>query len=88
MPYRVEVTPKARRDLRKLPASVQAEAVAVLEVLGDDPRPSGSKPLVGKPLRYSVRVAGVYRIIYRIEDDVCHVDVVRVGHRKNVYKDL
>ncbi len=52
--------------------------------LADDPRPPGSQKLSGRD-RYRIR-QGPYRIVYAIEDDRLVVYVVRVGHRKDVYR--
>jgi mRNA interferase RelE/StbE len=53
--------------------------------LADEPRPPGCEKLVGHGDRYRVR-EGRYRIVYAIEDDRLVVWVVRVGHRKDVYR--
>ncbi len=52
--------------------------------LADDPRPAGCEKLSGQE-RYRVR-QGVYRIVYEIEDDKLTVLVVKVGHRRDVYR--
>ena len=53
--------------------------------LGDDPRPPGCQKLAGGENRYRVR-QGRYRIVYSIEDSELIVEVVRVGHRKDIYR--
>lgn len=55
-----------------------------IKKLAEDPRPSGSEKLTGKE-RYRVR-QGQYRIVYSIQDDELTVWVVKVGHRKDVYR--
>ncbi|MCL5103298.1 MAG: type II toxin-antitoxin system RelE/ParE family toxin [Armatimonadetes bacterium] len=87
MKYRVEVSPGAARDLKKLPAQVLPGVIKAVKELAQDPRPSGAKKLEGIPDCYRVR-RGVYRIVYTIEDNVLKIDVVTVGHRKEVYKGL
>ena len=57
---------------------------AVLK-LATDPRPPGARALKDRPGYLRVRV-GDYRLIYTIEDDVLRVIVVRVGHRRDVYR--
>ena len=52
--------------------------------LGEDPRPPGSQKLSGRD-RYRIR-QGVYRVVYSIEDRRLIVVVIKVGHRKNVYR--
>jgi mRNA interferase RelE/StbE len=52
--------------------------------LAENPRPQGSQKLSGRD-RYRIR-QGVYRIVYSIEDDRLVVVVIKVGHRKDVYR--
>ena len=58
----------------------------ILTALGDDPRPPGSQKLVGLEA-YRVRV-GDHRVIYEIDDPARAVIVVRVRHRREVYRKL
>lgn len=53
--------------------------------LGDEPRPRGCRKLEGEERTYRIRV-GVYRIIYDIFDDHLVIEVLRVGHRQNIYR--
>ncbi|WP_414518967.1 type II toxin-antitoxin system RelE family toxin [Nostoc sp. PCC 9305] len=57
-----------------------------IDDLATEPRPNGVKKLKGKENAYRIRI-GDYRIIYDIFDDLLVVNVVEVGHRKNIYKD-
>jgi len=85
MTYAVELTPAARRQLRKLDPPIQRRLVARMEALADDPRPDGVVKLTAvEPPAYRVR-EGDWRIVYRVEDDLLLVVVVRVGHRSEVY---
>ncbi len=54
------------------------------ETLAEDPRPPGCEKLTGQE-RYRLR-QGRYRIVYSIQDDELSVWVVKVGHRKDVYR--
>jgi mRNA interferase RelE/StbE len=85
--YRVVVEDGAARAIRKLGRDAQRQVVAKLERLADNPRPPGSKTLEGTEDLYRVRV-GDHRIVYRIEDQVLLVLVVRVAHRSEVYRRL
>jgi mRNA interferase RelE/StbE len=87
VPYRVEFKPSARRQLRKLPAEVQRRIVLRAEALGGDPRPPGVEALAGADALYRVRV-GDYRIVYEVRDRILLVLVVRIGHRREVYRGL
>jgi mRNA interferase RelE/StbE len=83
--YRVELTTKARRELAALPRDAQERIDARILALSEEPRPSGSKKLEGIDDLYRIRV-GDYRIVYRVDDKVVVVLVVRIGHRREVYR--
>ncbi|MHB8763180.1 MAG: type II toxin-antitoxin system RelE family toxin [Deferrisomatales bacterium] len=85
MAYRIDFTPGAARQFRKLPAEVRRRLEPVIQALADDPRPAGSKKLAGEERGYRVRM-GDYRVLYRLEDDVLVVLVIRIGHRREVYR--
>ena len=72
------------KDLRKIPKSDLKRMLSRIENLGDDPRPIGSEKLTGEEL-YRVR-QGNYRIIYSIQDNELTVWVIKVGHRKDIYR--
>ena len=88
MPYEIEYTAAAARDLRSLRRSNAKDLEAIkrrIEELGRDPRPRGAAKLEGKEGFLRVR-QGDYRIIYRVEDDRLVVLVVRVAARDKVYR--
>ena len=83
--YRVEFKPSAAKAVRKLDAESRRRVIARAEALADDPRPPGAEKLEGMPDLYRIRV-GDYRIIYQVTDRILLVLVVRVGHRRDVYR--
>jgi mRNA interferase RelE/StbE len=83
--YRVELRPAALRDLRKLETSIRRRIGAAIDQLAQTPRPAGVEKLQGQENRYRVRV-GEYRVLYEIEDQVLSVLVIRIGHRREVYR--
>ncbi len=85
MAYRVELTPAAQRDLRSLDRPVLRRIDARIRSLAEEPRPHGVEKLAGDSEVYRVRV-GDYRILYQIDDAVLVVLVVRVRHRREVYR--
>lgn len=85
MTYRVEIKNSARKELAALPAAVQRRLDAAILLLAETPRPRGSKKLTTDEDIYRVRV-GDYRIVYQVRDDVLLVLVVRIGHRREVYR--
>jgi mRNA interferase RelE/StbE len=84
--YRVQIKPSAAKEIEAIDAQKDRQrVVARIQALGDEPRPFGYEKLSGQNQRYRVRV-GVYRIVYTIEDDLLLVLVVKVGHRRDVYR--
>lgn len=75
----------AQRDIKSLDRPVQKRILARLTELASEPRPAGAELLTGLADVWRVRV-GDYRIVYTIKDDVLLVLVLRVGHRREVYK--
>ncbi len=82
--YRVDIVSRAEKDLDALPQRTYRRVYAAIVALAIEPRPMGVKKLTGSA-RYRIRV-GDYRVIYEIEDAVLVVQVVRVDHRRNVYR--
>ena len=86
MGYRVDLTPRAAKELERLPKRIQKRIARWLDVLAVDPRCEGSKKLEGASDLYRVHVGRDYVIVYTILDDA--VLVVRVAHRREVYRRL
>ncbi len=85
MAYRIELKPGAARDLQSLPADVQGRIRVRIDSLADNPRPRGCDALKGEENLFRVRV-GDYRILYQIHRRVLRVLVIRIGHRREVYR--
>ncbi len=85
MPYEIILSPRAIKDLKKLPKDVIARIISTLEEIRDDPVSSVYR-LNDSPL-YSVHV-GEYRVILDILHQKLVVLVVRVGHRRNIYEKI
>ena len=83
--YEVVYRPSIAKDLRKLPRDDIGRILARAEALRDDPRPPGFKKLTGQQ-RYRIR-QGDYRILYTIADAVLIVEVVKIGHRSDIYRE-
>lgn len=84
MTYRIEIAPAALRQLRKLDPAARRRVQAAIELLAEQPRPSGAKKLTGGDGEWRVRT-GDYRIIYEIQDQVLLLLLVAIGHRREVY---
>jgi len=76
--YRVELSPAAARQLRKLDARARQRIGGVIALLAEDPRPPAAQPLVGGRGEWRVRT-GDYRVIYDIDDGVLVVLIIAVG---------
>ena len=86
MIYEVGFKPAALRQLRKLDADIQISILTKIEFLANDPRPSDCKKLKGETDLYRIRASGTYRVVYKIQDKQLLVTVVKVGHRRDVYR--
>ena len=82
--YRLEIKRSAAKELTQLPPKVRGRIITRIQALADEPRPVGAEKLSGQE-RYRVR-QGDYRILYEIEDEILRIMVVRVGHRRDVYR--
>ena len=82
--YRLVIKPSAAREIEALPKQNRRRIVAKIVSLSRDPRPPGCEKLSGHD-QYRLRQAN-YRILYEIRDLVLVVVVVKVGHRRDVYR--
>lgn len=82
--YSLAFRKSVARDLRVIPNPDFQRILQRIESLLEDPRPPGCEKLSGQE-RYRLR-QGSYRIVYEIADDLLIVTVVRVGHRREVYR--
>lgn len=82
--YELRVRASVAKDLRGLPKADVRRILARIEGLSVDPRPAGSEKLSGDE-KYRIR-QGDYRILYSIDDRQVIVEVVKVGHRREVYR--
>jgi len=82
--YRLLFKKSIAKDLRAIPKKDVQRILKRIETLADDPRPDECEKLTDQE-RYRIR-QGPYRILYEVQDDVRAVVVVKVGHRKDVYR--
>lgn len=88
MTYEIEWTAPALRELRKLDKSLARRVLRAVTELGSNPRAPGVRALAGQPPGTMRLRIGDYRVVYVIQDDLILVTVVRVAHRREVYRDL
>ena len=85
--YKVVLKPSTVKEIESIPRKKDRQRIIQrIGLLADNPRPLGSIKLSGYD-RYRIRM-GSYRIMYGIEDDALVVYVVKVGHRKDVYRGI
>lgn len=85
MAYRIELTPRAEREFKSLDGSVRGRIKQRIDSLAKNPYPSGIKKIEGEEELYRLRV-GDYRILYQVKEKTLLVLIVRIGHRREVYR--
>ena len=82
--YKIYFKKSVWKDFQTIPKKDLKNILETIESLSKDPRPSGCRKLSGQE-KYRIR-KGQYRIIYSIQDDEISVWIVKVGHRKDIYR--
>ena len=83
--YDVFIKPSALKELEAISSKKDRQRIVhAISSLGEDARPAGCQKLSGKD-KYRIR-SGQYRILYEIEDAALIVTVVKIGHRREVYR--
>jgi mRNA interferase RelE/StbE len=82
--YKIYFKESVEKDFRKIPKKDLQKILSRIKALATDPRPPGHEKLSGQE-KYRIR-QGLYRIIYSIQDKELTVWVLKVGHRKGVYR--
>lgn len=82
--YKLVFKRSVAKDLRRIPEQDVRRILEKIDSLAGNPRPAGCEKLSGQE-RYRVR-RGLYRILYEIRDDELIVMVVKVGHRREIYR--
>ena len=83
--YEVYLERRAERDLKKLSAADFNRIVTRIKALADDPRPEGCRKITGSSSDWRIRI-GEYRVIYEIDEKSRIVSVIRIRHRREVYR--
>ncbi|MDJ0647191.1 MAG: type II toxin-antitoxin system RelE/ParE family toxin [Xenococcaceae cyanobacterium MO_188.B19] len=83
--YKIEWKNSAKKELKKLDKQIIIRILQAVEKLANNPHPSGSKKLMGSESIYRIRV-GDYRIIYNLQSSVLTIEIIKVGHRREVYR--
>lgn len=83
--FRIEVSATAEKQLFALERADRVRTVNAIRKLADDPRPRGCRKLRDYSDVYRIRV-GVFRILYSPEQDRLLILVLKIGHRRDVYR--
>jgi len=83
--YSIDLKKSARKSLLSLPKPVIQSLARLIDSLTENPYPSGCKKLSGSDHTYRVR-HGDYRIVYSVFETSLIIQIVKVGHRKHVYR--
>ena len=84
--YRIELRRKVQRDLDRLPKADFETVINAIKDLANSPRPRGMEKIKTTGL-WRIR-QGDYRIVYSIDDNQKLVIILRVGHRREIYRSL
>ena len=82
--YKITVKKSAAKELEEIPGKELRKIVRRIQSLAQNPRPHGSQKLSARQ-RYRVR-QGDYRIVYSIDDKDSVIDIVKIGHRREIYR--
>lgn len=85
MPCSISYVPSVAKTIRKLDKLTARRLLEAIDGLAIDPRPPGCIQLKGGGGEFRIRV-GNYRVVYDVQDDELVVLVLRVGHRREVYR--
>ena len=85
MAYEIAYKSSAVKELDKLPREIQRRILEAIQLLSDNPRPSGVKKLQSEIDLYRIRI-GEYRVVYSIQDGQLKILVVAIGHRRDIYR--
>ena len=85
MIYAIEIKQSAQKELAKLPRNIADKIIKQIRGLADEPRPIGCKKLVDTDFTYRIRIND-YRVVYSIFDQQLVIQIIKIGHRKHIYK--
>ena len=83
--YEVFLEKRAEREIKKLPAELFYRFIPKLKSLSENPKPPGCRKITGTKNDWRIRI-GDYRIIYEIDEHEKAVKVMRIRHRRYVYR--
>ena len=87
MNYRIEVKKSAAKTLKKIPNADRKRIVHKIDSLAENLPDSDTTKMKGSNPFHKVRI-GNYRIVYEIQDEILLILIVKIGHRKDIYRNL
>ncbi len=85
--HKIEFNKSVEKDLKKIPTKDLKKIIEKIESLTENPFPDGFKALKGDLKGYYRIRQGNYRVVYKVENKILTIFIVRVGNRKEIYKD-
>jgi mRNA interferase RelE/StbE len=85
MSYQIEFTRGAIKQLKKIPTNIRERIDLKIQELALEPRPDGVKKLESELSLYRIRL-GDYRVVYQIQDNILLINVVKIKHRSDAYR--
>ena len=82
--YKLQIKKSAEKELRKIPKRELIKIINKIQNLSEDPHPVGSIKLSNQE-KYRLRI-GNYRVLYKVEDNILTIFIIKVGHRKDIYR--
>ena len=83
--YKIVFRKSAEKQLLSLPKNTGKKILLRIKLLSENPFPIGAKKMIGFETIYRLRVQK-YRIIYNIEKEELIIEIIKIGHRQNIYK--
>ncbi|AFZ51964.1 type II toxin-antitoxin system RelE family toxin [Dactylococcopsis salina] len=83
--YKIEWKQSAKKEIKKLDKTIISKILEAVAVLAENPHPRSSKKLKGTENTYRIRI-GNYRVVYSVFPSVLTIEIVKVGHRKSIYR--
>ena len=82
--YKLQIKKSAEKELRKIPKKELIKIINKIQNLSEDPHPVGSIKISNQE-KYRLRI-GNYRVLYKVEDNILTIFIIKVGHRKDIYR--
>ncbi len=83
--YRIDWKPSALKELRNIDQQFIPRIIEAVEALAENPLPDGVRKIQGGNHSYRIRI-GDYRIIYQLYEKYLIIEIIRIRHRKDVYR--